>query len=56
MALRLPFQKASQNPPPKPHKINGRIHKIRPFQKVWVQELQKNDREEENDPLGVYRP
>ena len=29
-------QKPSKNPPPKPHKINGRIHTIRPFQKVWV--------------------
>jgi hypothetical protein len=30
------FQKASKNPPPKPHKINGRIYPIRLFQKVWA--------------------
>ena len=30
------FQKPSKSPPAKPHKINGRIHPIRPFQKVWV--------------------
>lgn len=31
-----PSQKASENPPSQSHKINGRIFKIRPFQKVWV--------------------
>ena len=30
------FQKGSKNCPAKPHKINGRISTIRPFQKVWV--------------------
>jgi len=30
------LQKASKIAPPKPHKINGRILRIRPFHKVWL--------------------
>src|SRR5438270_8959426 len=30
------FRKGCQKPPPKPHKINGRISPIRPFHKMWV--------------------
>ena len=35
----LLLQKGWKNPPPKPHRIKGRIHPIRLFHNLWVKDI-----------------